>query len=103
MTIGYFGGEIWLETLARNTIDSYYEMNEEQRTFILKVIELNPTWKKYDFMKALALFNKAKELGVDMSDEKLDSFVKSLDENSSNLNFWLRKVDTELWKKLGLI
>lgn len=92
-----------METLAKNIIDSYYEMDEEQRAFILKVIEINPTWGKYDFMKALALFNKAKELGVDISDQSLDSFIKSFDENSSNLNYWLRKLDSELWKKLGLI
>lgn len=92
-----------MEALARSIIEQYYKMDNEQRAFIIKVIELNPNWQKYDFMKALMLFNKSKELNCDLSDEQLDYFVSILDKNSISLNYWLRKFDDEFRATYGYL
>lgn len=70
-------------------------MDEYQRAFIVKVIELNPDWRKCDLMKALILFNKAVELQCGISDDKLNSFIEMIDQQNMSLNYWLRKKDEE--------
>lgn len=90
-----------MEALSKQTVEQYYNMTEEQRAFIVRVIETHPEWKKFDYMKALILFNKSLEIKCELSDDRLDEFVKFLDENNSQLNYWLKDYDREYRKSHG--
>lgn len=92
-----------LEVLVKETVEQYYNMDEMQRAFIVKVIDTNPQWNKYDYMKALMLFNKAQEFGCAMSDWRIDDFVRIIDRNSSTINYWLKNVDSRYRENHGYL
>ena len=92
-----------MEAIANSIVEQYYNMDDLQRIFVLSVIEHNPEWNKYDYMKSLLLFNKMCELECGMGDVRLDDFIAYLDENSCKLNYWLRKVDTEYLDVRGYV
>jgi hypothetical protein len=87
-----------LQELAKETVDQYYSMREDQRQFIVDLTNSNPEtkWSRFELMKALILYNKAMELKCNLSDSKLDSFVVQIDNYGVQLTKFLQKFDSNL-------
>lgn len=92
-----------LEKLAKDTVENYYSMSEEQRNFILDIIDKSEiSWTRQQLMKALILYNKSKENNCSIHDSKLDQYVDIIDSNGTQLNFLLKQFDDQYRNLVGV-
>lgn len=85
-----------LDKLAKDTVENYYTMSEDQRDFILDIIDKSETsWTRHQLMKALLLYNKAREYGCSIHDRKIDEFVDLIDRHAAQLDFLFKQYDKQ--------
>jgi hypothetical protein len=93
-----------LENVVKDTVKKYYAMSEDQRNFILDIVDKSETsWTRQQLMKALLLYNKAKEINCSIHDKALDEYVEMIDKNGKRLDFLLNKYDEEYRESVGVI
>lgn len=92
-----------IESLVVNTIKEYYAMTEDQRNFILDLIDKSEkSWTRHQLMKALLLFNKAKELNCNIHDNQLDKYVDGIDKNGRQFDLLFVQHDNTYRESQGV-
>lgn len=92
-----------LEKIAKETVKNYYSMSEEQRNFILDIIDKSETsWTRHQLMKALLLYNKAKEYNCSIHDKCIDEFVDLIDTHAEQLDFLFKQYDMQYRRSVGV-
>lgn len=73
----------------------YYNMNEEQRQFIYSLLDHEGIkWSKLDLIKSLLVFNKCKELNIDIDKSNSNILFNYIDDqNQKRINNLINQFD----------
>lgn len=84
-----------IEKDVKDTIKQYYNMNEEQRQFIYSLLEHEDIkWSKLDLIKSLLIFNKCKDLNINIVNSKSDEIFNYIDfQNQKRINNLILQFD----------
>jgi hypothetical protein len=83
-----------LTGIVEKTVADYYNLNEDQRSFITVLAnDMEADYNRTELIKALMLFNYSVENNLQMNDPKIDEFVASFDENTTRLNALINEQD----------
>jgi hypothetical protein len=92
-----------IEAMVKDTVEQYYSMNEDQRNFVLDLIDKSETsWTRQQLMKALLLFNKSKELNCGIHDLPIDEYVDMIDKKGKYFHTLFIKYDSDYRKEHGV-